>query len=359
MYDTHTHTNTHRNNQANNLKTLQILRFVAATSVAYSHIFAKPNFGTFGVDIFFVLSGFVIALVIESNKNPLTFAINRISRITPLYWLLTALLLFLIVIKPEFVAPSTANSASIVNFFKSIFFIPYEGSIGVVPILSQGWTLNYEMFFYLCVWISLLISKNHALKVAFALITAAYIVFGNLTPNKVANIFFGAEIIFEFILGFLAYQIYTKNFLNFLSAKFYIFATLSIYIFMAVIESYGIEGNRFIKYGLPSFLLVLCVVGLEPNFQNSHSYTTRLLVSMGDASYATYLTHWYVLVALRKIASEKLGLFDFYSPIGIFFTISIALLVGQITYKFADKPLNNLIKNLFNLTKAKPTQQPL
>ena len=80
---------------------------------------------------------------------------------------------------------------------------------------------------------------------------------------------------------------------------------------------------------------------------------------MGDASYATYLTHWYVLVALRKIASEKLGLFDFYSPIGIFFTISIALIVGQITYKFADKPLNNLIKNLFNLTKARPTQQPL
>jgi len=350
---------THRNNQANNLKSLQILRFVAATSVAYSHIFANPNFGTFGVDIFFVLSGFVIALVIQSNPNPYKFAINRISRITPLYWLLTSLLVVLITFKPELVAASTAKSVNIVNFAKSLFFIPYEGSIGIVPILSQGWTLNYEMFFYLCVWISLLLSKSRALKITFILITSAYLLFGNLLSNKVANMFFGSGIIFEFILGFFAYQLYEKKFLNSLSNKIYMSAAIAIYIFMAVIESYGIEGNRFILFGLPSFALVICSVKLESIFQNSQAFTTRFLVSMGDASYATYLTHWYVIVGLRKIASEKLGLFDFYSPIGIFFTLSLALVVGQITYNLADKPLNKFFKNLLNSKITKPTQQPL
>ena len=350
---------THSNNQANNLKSLQILRFVAATSVAYSHIFANPNFGTFGVDIFFVLSGFVIALVIQSNPNPYKFAINRICRITPLYWLLTSLLVVLITFKPELVAASTANSVNIVNFAKSLFFIPYEGSIGIVPILSQGWTLNYEMFFYLCVWISLLLSKSHALKITFILITSAYLLFGNLLSNKVANMFFGSEIIFEFILGFFAYQLYEKKFLNSLSNKIYMSAAIAIYIFMAVIESYGIEGNRFILFGLPSFALVICSVKLESIFENSQAHITKFLVSMGDASYATYLTHWYVIVGLRKIASEKLGLFDFYSPIGVFFTLSLALVVGQITYKLADKPLNKLFKNLFNSKISKPTQPPL
>ena len=122
---------------------------------------------------------------------------------------------------------------------------------------------------------------------------------------------------------------------------------------MAVVESssYANEVNRFIKYGIPSFALVLCSVQLESIFKNSQTYTTRLLVSMGDASYATYLTHWYVLVTLRKIASEKLGLFDFYSPIGVFFTLSTVLLVGHIAYKLADKPLNKLIKDLLNSKK--------
>jgi exopolysaccharide production protein ExoZ len=339
-----------------NFKSLQILRFVAATSVVYAHIFANPNFGTFGVDIFFVLSGFVIALVISSNPNPYAFAINRINRITPLYWLLTSLLMVVITFKPELVSTSTASSANVANFAKSLFFIPYEGSIGIVPILTQGWTLNYEMFFYLCVSISLLIAKSHALKITFVLITFAYFLFGNLLLNKVANNFFGSEIIFEFILGFFAYQLYTKNFLNLLSDKFYIFAAIAIYIYMAFIESNGVEGNRFIKFGLPSFALVICSVKLEPVFQNSQTYTTRILVSMGDASYATYLTHWYVLVALRKLLSEKLELFDFYSPLGIFFGLSTALVVGQITYKFGDKPLNKLLKNLFNSRINKPLQ---
>lgn len=348
-----------RNNHANNLKSLQILRFVAATSVAYFHIFANPNFGSFGVDIFFVLTGFVIALVIQSNNNSYSFAINRIARITPLYWLLTSLLFVLITIKPELFSVSIVNSANIINFAKSLFFIPYAGAFGVTPIISLGWTLNYEMFFYLCVWISLLISKSHALKITFILITSAFFLFGNLLSNKVANIFFGLEIIFEFILGFVAYQLYAKKFLNFLTTKIFVVAAIAIYVFMAVIESYGIIGNRFILFGLPSFALVICSVRLESIFHNSQAYITRLLVSMGDASYATYLTHWYVIVFLRKILSEKLGLFDFYSPIGIFFSLSLALVVGQITYKLVDKPLNKLLKNLFNSKITKSTQPPL
>ena len=65
---------------------------------------------------------------------------------------------------------------------------------------------------------------------------------------------------------------------------------------------------------------------------------------MGDASYATYLTHWYVIVAFRKIFSEKLGLINFHSPIGIATTLMAALLIGQLTFRYVDRPLNKKLK---------------
>ena len=65
---------------------------------------------------------------------------------------------------------------------------------------------------------------------------------------------------------------------------------------------------------------------------------------MGDASYSTYLSHWYVVVASRKIFSEKLEIYNFYSPIGISFTLIISLIVGQIIYKLADNPMNFALK---------------
>ena len=76
-----------------NLRTLQILRAMAATSVVYSHIGVNPDFGQFGVDIFFVISGFVMTLIVENGQKPATFLLKRVLRILPLYWILTTCLL--------------------------------------------------------------------------------------------------------------------------------------------------------------------------------------------------------------------------------------------------------------------------
>ena len=105
-----------------NLKSLQILRAIAALSVVYYHINAAPHFGKFGVDIFFIISGFVMSMIIENGQKPYTFVVNRITRIVPLYWVLTLCLFILSAIKPDLLDTTTAN---ILNFLKSIFFIPY------------------------------------------------------------------------------------------------------------------------------------------------------------------------------------------------------------------------------------------
>tara|TARA_S200000501_G_scaffold260438_1_gene244427 strand:- start:100 stop:471 length:372 start_codon:yes stop_codon:yes gene_type:complete len=102
--------------------------------------------------------------------------------------------------------------------------------------------------------------------------------------------------------------------------------------------------SRLFFYGLPSFLIVLCSVGLENYLTRVRTNIISFFVSMGDASYSTYLSHWYVVVASRKIFSEKLEIYNFHSSIGIFFTLIISLIVGQIIYKLADNPMNFALK---------------
>jgi exopolysaccharide production protein ExoZ len=184
----------HKRTGAKTLKSLQILRYIAATSVILVHIETIPNFGGFGVDIFFVLSGFVIALVVSSKQSPIQFAISRVSRIVPIYWLLTTLLLIMILLAPQLFPESTIINSNATNYLKSLFFVPYQDGLGIKPILAVGWSLNYEMLFYLLVWISLLFSKHPLILASSMLLTLHYI--SNLTTEmRVAGEFLGSQLI--------------------------------------------------------------------------------------------------------------------------------------------------------------------
>jgi len=117
--------------QGNRLETLQIVRAIASTSVVYSHLGSAPCFGGngylpcfggFGVDMFFVLSGFVMAMLMASGQSGSRFVIGRISRIVPLYWTLTTLVLLVAVLRPDLLNSTTGNLS---NYLRSIFFIPW------------------------------------------------------------------------------------------------------------------------------------------------------------------------------------------------------------------------------------------
>lgn len=113
---------TQKSNNQSSLHSLQVLRAIASTSVVYLHIGTIPQFGSFGVDIFFVISGFVMAMVIANGESARAFSVSRLSRIVPLYFILTTCLLLLAALKPELLNSTTAN---LTNYIKSLFFIPY------------------------------------------------------------------------------------------------------------------------------------------------------------------------------------------------------------------------------------------
>lgn len=324
-----------------NLKSLQILRAIAATTVVYFHIGAIPKFGSFGVDIFFVISGFVMAMVISNGQDSYTFAVSRLTRIIPLYWILTTFVLLLASIKPELFNSTTAN---LTNYLKSIFFIPYFKENGALnPMLPVGWTLNYEMFFYLCIWISIIASRKYYLLVTTLLLASVYLWFGKHTSNLAASQFFHSELLFEFIFGMLAFEAYRINFARKKYKSLLIFLAAGSYTAMAIIETSEFEANRVLIYGIPSVTLVLSLTHLEYLFSNNN-LITKILTTIGDGSYATYLSHFYVVEGIRKIFFRQLNLIDPYTPTGVSIILFLSLLVGHLIFNLLDKPLHKYFK---------------
>lgn len=324
------------------LKSLQILRAVAATSVVYFHIGALPVFGSFGVDIFFIISGFVMSMVIANGQSASTFAISRLTRVIPLYWLFTTCLLVLASLKPELLNSTTAD---ITNYLKSIFFIPYfkeNGSLS--PMLAVGWTLNYEMFFYVCIWLSIVTRRKIYIPLTLVLLTVPYIVFGKNSSSNVLRDFFGNSIIFELALGMLSYEIYKRNALRGLGRIPLLLISLLSYAFMVFAEVHSFEVERVYLFGIPSVALVLSVTALENVTFIKHSTLANAFANIGHSSYATYLSHFFVVEGMRKIVFPKLHLANPYTPSGVLLIVGLSLAVGHVIHRLCDKPMNKYLK---------------
>jgi exopolysaccharide production protein ExoZ len=327
-----------------NLNSLQILRFLASTSVVYFHLFVSPNFGEFGVDIFFVLSGFVISLVSNTQVRALDFAIARSSRIIPAYWLVTTVIAIAVTFFPHLFDPATRHSTTFETYVKSLFFIPYFGARDYKPILLVGWSLNYEMLFYLYFTIALTFWKSRTKLVVGILLAIGYLV-GCELPRTTAGWFFGSEVVFEFILGLFAYEIFKANLLSKIPATLLLAVGVVSYCMMAYAEVAGLHLPRLIEFGVPSMLLVMGAVGLE-RFIDARNWLLSHLILMGDASYATYLTHWFIVYAIAKFETKVLSSFHLWQVSLAFLTVGLALVVGQVFFFAIDRPMSRRLKRV-------------
>ncbi len=153
------------------INNLQVTRAVAAYMVVLFHFLALfvwhlypeakyLTFGAAGVDIFFVISGFIMVVTTSDGKTgPADFLAKRIARIAPIYWLITLVLVAMSLagLKPIGILRMQADWV-----VKSLFFIPFNRDGYVEPINSVGWTLNYEMFFYVVFAVCLTVRQNSA-----------------------------------------------------------------------------------------------------------------------------------------------------------------------------------------------------
>lgn len=327
------------------LTSLTVLRAVAAITVIFFHIMSPTGhtFGEFGVDIFFVISGFVIALVLGNpDLTTQRFLADRIARIVPLYWVLTFGVFAGALIAPELFNSTTADFG---NLLKSLFFIPYRKESGqIFPMLFVGWTLNYEMLFYAATAASLVLVRRHRLLFTSVAILAIFCAAKASGSHGVFAAFYTNERMFEFPLGFAAYRLW--KFGVPIKPPLAGCIALAAYAWMAFVNWHDLSNAPLLYYGLPAFVLIISTLSLESAMGSGPM--TRAAIFIGNASYAIYLSHPYCVEAARKLLPDAINGFDPTAPLGVILTMIVATAMGAALYRFVDWPLHGRARRLLH-----------
>jgi peptidoglycan/LPS O-acetylase OafA/YrhL len=261
---------------------IELLRFLAAISVVFVHI-PTIGVGHIGVDVFFVVSGFVMMLSTERSGD--NFLLKRAIRILPTYYFFTLAVFLLALTAPSLLDSTTANP---VHLLESMAFVPFDkNGAGHRPILFLGWTLNYEMFFYVLFAVALQIAPRYRAIVTTLLLASVFLICQ--TAESLPLSAYSEEIVFEFALGMCIYE------LLILKRKGQALAIL-LTIFAALYLGANSLDDRFYRFGLASALLVSAVLlwlGSKP--------LPKLVYLLGGSSYALYLSHPYVIQAFDKV----------------------------------------------------------
>lgn len=245
-------------------------------------------FGPAGVDLFFVISGFIMVHVTRDRVvSPGTFFLERLRRVAPLYWLMTISVFLIALAAPAMVQATQADARELVL---SLLFIPFEKSHGnFQPVLFVGWTLNLEMFFYGVFALSLFVRRRPCIVSIIAL--ALLVLIGVLSSIPIVR-FYAHPIILEFAAGILIALAYPRM----TPAGGASLLTAGVAALLAA-PAILPDTSRAIVHGIPATLIVIGALKLE-----IAGKTLRSLRGLGDASYSMYLTHAFVTQAAYKVA---------------------------------------------------------
>ena len=331
---------------------VQFLRYIAALLVVVTHSTGSYNekildlgaghywfLGMSGVDIFFVISGFVMASTVERFQDNSSaykeFALRRIIRVVPLYWAATSLKVVLAILLPSLAVHSKLDITYILSCY---LFIPaLNADNAYLPILTVGWTLIYEMFFYLMICVALFFRFNvlKFVSTLFIILSLA-----SLIKHEGSSVFsyFTSPIILEFCYGMLVYFI-VNRYMEQLQGWGGIFIVLGIMVlfFIDVKQSTDL---RFIYWGIPAFMIVLGVSLTEELFRNRFLSKFSYL---GDASYSLYLLHPFVIPFMMLV----IGRYDLASKsMSVIACIVISTCVAVVSYERIEKPITKYLNDL-------------
>lgn len=341
-------------NPASSYDSIQHLRAFAAMSVVVLHVGILerlrlsedwPRFFAAGVDIFFVISGFVMwHTTVARDIGGLRFMVNRIKRIVPLYWAVTLFSLSVWLISPNLMKSTQFNLS---HFLASLSFVPFPapGSAEALrPFVGVGWTLNYEMFFYLCfaVW---LFAKPKLRLVGILVSLSGLVVLHPLFPDVLSlGAFYTSPILTEFLMGVAIAQLIRRQ--VFLPRGMAIMTLgaglLALSLTPDLDKSYAL---RAVFWGLPAAAIVAAAVSLEALGRWPQN---RFLHLLGDASYSIYLLHGIVLSAVTTVWF-KLGLAGLGATgqVLFFFTATMAAaLGGVVVWRFFERPVDRWLRRL-------------
>jgi Predicted acyltransferases len=315
---------------------IQYLRASAATAVVVFHAAERTglhfNIGAAGVDVFFVVSGFIM-MVISARRpvKPLSFLRDRLLRIAPSYWLVT-----MIMIAGAAVGLFPNLIIEPLHAVGSFLFIPVPSPNGghLWPVLVQGWTLNYEIFFYLVFAAVLFAPARQQLPLLTGSLLLLVAVGSFAADPSPLVRFYTNPLVLEFAAGACLAQLWLKGMLP----------PKVIGLTMIVIAIGGFAAIEILRLGFDAWscgpLAALLLVGVLSLEKEGWLPSLPILTYLGDASYSIYLWHTLALAVVVK-AGLHLGV----PPVVIAAAGTFAgVFVGVVAYEMVEKPIQRFVK---------------
>jgi exopolysaccharide production protein ExoZ len=288
-------------------------------------------FGGSGVDLFFVISGFImVATTAAKEVTAQRFFGLRIIRVVPLYWLATiAWAAYRHSFKDLYYTPG--------EIAKSLLFIPYVssagGSVGVWPIVLNGWTLNYEMFFYALFALSLAVPRRlrlYGLVATLGVLAVIGRLFGPFA-NPLASVY-TSSLLLEFAAGMILAYLWLRD-----AQRNGLAVSL-----LAIAVGFCCLGSVFSRFVVTSGAFLVVAGSLHPKIG---ALQNRPLLELGNASYAIYLLHDFVLAALAWAWLRAFPSLTWASSV-CFMAAALALCAaaGWLCYRFIERPLTSRLR---------------
>ncbi len=273
------------------------------------------------MDVFFVISGYVMARI--CNTDTKFFLRRRLLRIVPPYWLATITLFIITYFLPQLLKSTRANP---VELAKSLFFIPFRKSDGLLqPLLFIGWSVNYEMFFYVLLALSLLVYRRRAVWIAGSAVVIIVFICSHLANPSVFAEFYGRDISLEFVLGMISYGL-CRTMPERIAVRLRVCMLLMLIASAVGLVLYqGLAQHidyRVVSFGGLAFLLITSASLLS---QGGWDTNAAWLVLIGDASYVLYLIHPYCEFFLSRIAAQKIPWLVISSGPGMLVLVAVLL----------------------------------
>ena len=341
------------------LGNVQALRAVAALMVVGDHVPREEHklfghglvsgvgaAGALGVDMFFVISGFIMATTTWKTSGkpgaPRDFLLRRILRIYPLW---CVVVVFTVAVNHFWPAALHVDDPSLGHIAASFLLLPQR----MMPVLGVGWSLEFEMFFYLVFALALFFSRDRLpLALGVWVLATLALQWIGATTDWLLPSFAGNPLCFEFMAGVVvaglirAGRIWKPE----LFLGIGILGVVALAIYASRYDGFGTLALTWFRTAAVGPFMVAIVYGAVGLEARDGRLAPRALTALGDASYSLYLWHGYLIGALVVV-------FRHFHPAGTW--ADLAFIVGSyavvvagsvVLYRLVERPLLQALQGL-------------
>lgn len=345
---------------------VQYLRAAAALAVVFYHVSVLSqktwgldpervdHVGAAGVDLFFVISGFIMAMIVARPGafDGKEFWISRIARVAPAYWVITLVVFVLALNLPNLFNSTVANPYSLLVSLSFIALDQGHGDTG--PLLVVGWTLNYEIFFYAIVALTAGLFADRKLLGTSAVISALILAGIVFQPANPTLEFYTDPILLEFVFGIVIFHVWNwSSQREQRGQRLASVAIFSVGVILLVLQwERPLQDWRPFFWGLPAVAVLYGGLG-------ALTFKSPFLARLGDWSYALYLTHVFVVTLYIKHVMSSLSSIILPWQVHYLIMTVAAFAVAAGYYVFIERPLSRILLKGLRQARSVPAAEPL